>query len=170
MLYSNSSIGLAARGESTTGRVPSAAGADARRCDAGDVGVHRRGAPTQQMPPRRRNPKGAWGLRCDRARIDMRALALLVVNDVLGNAGVARHQPPPRALSSPRKPHARDTSYYSDRLLEFAEGHHVELEPAAHVRAAQPWSTLTRADATDLNALEESAPRGCAERLRCGAL
>ena len=33
-------------------RVPSAAGADARRRDAGDVGVHRRGAPTPQMPLR----------------------------------------------------------------------------------------------------------------------
>jgi purine-nucleoside phosphorylase len=40
-------------------RVPSAAGADARRRDAGDVVVHRRGAPTPQMPLRRRNPKGS---------------------------------------------------------------------------------------------------------------
>jgi len=31
-------IDLAARGESTMGRVPSAAGADARRCDTGDTG------------------------------------------------------------------------------------------------------------------------------------
>ena len=77
-------------------RVPSAAGADARRRDAGDVDVHRRGAPTPQMPPRRRNPKGAWGLRA--------ISALLVVNDVHSTS------PPPRALSSPRKPHARDTS------------------------------------------------------------
>jgi hypothetical protein len=78
------------------GRVPSAAGADARRRDAGDVAVHRRGAPTPQMPLRRRNPKGARGLR--------------------GYRCVARRQrcaptsPPPRALRSPRKPHARDSS------------------------------------------------------------
>jgi hypothetical protein len=55
-------------------RVPSATGADARRRDAGDVDVHRRGAPTPQMPPCRRNPKGAWVLRA--------ISALLVVNDV----------------------------------------------------------------------------------------
>jgi len=36
------------------GRVPSAAGVDARRRDTGDAGVHRRGAVTKQMPPRRR--------------------------------------------------------------------------------------------------------------------
>jgi len=47
---------IAARDESTMGRVPSAAGVDARRRDAGDAGVHRRGAATKQMPPRRRNP------------------------------------------------------------------------------------------------------------------
>ena len=87
---------LGARPRIRRGRVPSAAGADARRRDAGDVGVHRRGAPTPQMPPRRRNPKGAWGLR--------------------GDLRVARRQrctttsPPPRALSSPCKPHARDPS------------------------------------------------------------
>ena len=87
---------LGARPRIRRGRVPSAAGADARRRDAGDVAAHRRGAPTPQMPPRRRNPKGAWGLR--------------------GDLRVARRQrcaetsPPPRALSSPRKPHARDPS------------------------------------------------------------
>jgi hypothetical protein len=32
------------------GRVPGLEGADARRRDAGDVGAHRRGAPTKQMP------------------------------------------------------------------------------------------------------------------------
>jgi len=85
---------LGARPRIRRGRVPSAAGANARRRDAGDVSAHRRGAPTQQMPPRRRNPKGAWGLHGDR--------------------GVARRQrcttasPPPRALRSPGKPHARD--------------------------------------------------------------
>jgi hypothetical protein len=40
-------------------------GADARRRDAGDVGTHRRGAPTTQMSPPGRNPKGAWGLHGD---------------------------------------------------------------------------------------------------------
>src|SRR5437899_5157317 len=83
---------LGVRGESTEGRVASAAGPDARRRPAGDVYVHRRGPPTTtrtadcrlwrqrrpgQMGPRpgrgraggavprsrfRRNPKGAWVL------------------------------------------------------------------------------------------------------------
>ncbi|MGA2261055.1 MAG: hypothetical protein ABSH28_06445, partial [Acidobacteriota bacterium] len=43
----------------------SAGRADARRRDAGDAGVHRRGAATPQMPARRRAPSGcgqrAWG-------------------------------------------------------------------------------------------------------------
>jgi hypothetical protein len=84
------------------GRVPSTvppaallAGADARRRDAGDVAVHRRGAPTQQMPPRRRNPKGAWGLHGDRC--------------VARRQRCAPTSPPPRALRSPRKPHVRAT-------------------------------------------------------------
>jgi len=63
---------------------------------------HRRGAPTQQMLPRRRNPKGAWGLRA--------ISALLVVNDVPAS-------PPPRALISPRKPHARGLLYFHHGLL-----------------------------------------------------
>jgi hypothetical protein len=41
------------------GRVPGFAGADARRRDAGNVGAHCRGAPTPQMPPQSRNPKGS---------------------------------------------------------------------------------------------------------------
>ncbi|HYK90752.1 MAG TPA: hypothetical protein VE398_18410, partial [Acidobacteriota bacterium] len=32
--------------------------ADARRRDAGDIGVYRRGAATKQMPARRRAPSG----------------------------------------------------------------------------------------------------------------
>ena len=36
----------------------SAGRADARRRDAGDAGVHRRGAATKQMPARRRAPPG----------------------------------------------------------------------------------------------------------------
>jgi hypothetical protein len=50
---------LAVRGESTMGRLPSAAGVDARRRDAGDVGAHRRGAVMKQMLPRRGYLKGA---------------------------------------------------------------------------------------------------------------
>ena len=65
---------LGARPRIERGRVPSATGADARRRDAGDVDVHRRGAPTQQMPLAARNPLGAWVLRA--------ISALLVVNDV----------------------------------------------------------------------------------------
>ena len=37
------------------GGVASAAGLDARRRDVGDAGAHRRGAPTPQTAPRRRN-------------------------------------------------------------------------------------------------------------------
>ena len=49
----------------------------------------------------------------------MRALALLVVNDVHRNACVARHQPPPRALTLPRKPYARDLLYFHHGLLSM---------------------------------------------------
>jgi len=69
-------------------------GPDARRRAAGDVFVHHRGAATKQMAPRRRNPAGAWELRA--------ISALLVVDDT------PWHRLPPRALSLPRKPHARD--------------------------------------------------------------
>jgi hypothetical protein len=53
--------------------------------------AHRRGAPTKQMPTRRRNPLGARGvagqyLRCSSSTMCPR------------NACIARHQPPPRAL------------------------------------------------------------------------
>jgi len=54
------------------------------------------------MLPRRRNPKGAWGLRA--------ISALLVVNDVPAS-------PPPRALISPCKPHARGLLYFHHGLL-----------------------------------------------------
>ena len=56
------------------------------------------------MPPRSWNPKGAWVLRA--------ISSLLVVDDVHG------HRLPPRASTSPRKPHARDPYEFSDRLLE----------------------------------------------------
>ena len=65
--------GLGARPRIRRGRVPSAAGAAARRRDAGDVSAHRRGAPTQQMP------RGAG---TQRAHGGCTAIAaLLVVND-----------------------------------------------------------------------------------------
>src|SRR5687767_10652643 len=50
-----------------TGRVPSAVPADARRRDAGKVGPCP-GAATPQMPARRRNPQGTWGLRASPMR------------------------------------------------------------------------------------------------------
>ena len=84
------------------GRVPGAAGADARRRDAGDAGTCR-GAATTQTPPRRREPEGRMGV----ARRSRRS----------SSSTMAPTSPPPRALRSPRKPHARDPSYYSDRLL-----------------------------------------------------
>ena len=85
------------------GRVPGLEGADARRRDAGDVGAHRRGAPTKQMPIPSRNPKGAWGLHDDRC--------------VTRRQRCAWTSLPPRALRSPCKPHARDPFEFSDRLL-----------------------------------------------------
>ena len=57
-----------------------------------------------QTTPRRRNPSGAWGLRPDPAS--------LVVDDHSGRL-------PPRSLAAARKPHARDSSHYSDRLLGY---------------------------------------------------
>src|SRR5439155_19756087 len=95
---------LAVRGESTNGRVASAAGADARRRAAGYVGAPRRGEATKQTRPRRRNPEGAWVLR---------AIAALLVVD-----GVPRHRLPPRALRSPHNTHARDPLYFHHGLLE----------------------------------------------------
>src|SRR5207247_8032931 len=83
---------LGVRGESTEGRVASAAGPDARRRPAGDVGVHRRGPPTTQMAPRRRNPKGAWVLR---------AIAALLLLDDPHRDRLRR-----RALRSPPTTHA----------------------------------------------------------------
>src|SRR5205807_8777094 len=50
---------------------------------------------------------------------------------IAGELFVARRRrcpasPPPRASISPRKPHARDPCYYSDRLLAF------HLRPVRH--------------------------------------
>src|SRR5206468_3422152 len=86
------------RGESTEGRVASAAGPDARRRPAGDVDVHRRGPPTTQMAPRRRNPEGAWVLR---------AIAALLLLDDPHRDRLRR-----RALRSPHNTHARDPLYF----------------------------------------------------------
>ena len=46
----------------------------------------------------------------------MLALALLVVNDVTAS-------PPPRALTLPRKPYARDLLYFHHGLLAFVSNH-----------------------------------------------
>ena len=74
------------------GRVPSAVPAAARRRDAGNAGVHCRGAATPQMPARRRNPKGAWGLRA--------SSSFLVVGDA---AGIALLLAPRSHLASPMR-------------------------------------------------------------------
>src|SRR5437762_2740213 len=97
---------LGVRGESTEGRVASAAGPDARRRPAGDVGVHRRGPPTTQMAPRRRNLKGAWVLR---------AIAALLLLDDPHRDRLRR-----RALRSPHNTHARDPLYFHHGLLNGA--------------------------------------------------
>src|SRR5437870_7598913 len=126
---------LGVRGESTEGRVASAAGPDARRRPAGDVGVHRRGPPTTQMAPRRRNPKGAWVLLGSAlvrlakvARPRMRAIAALLLLDDPHRDRLRR-----RALRSPHfhspnwkfarsgtlrvNTHARDPLYFHHGLL-----------------------------------------------------
>ena len=74
-------IELAARGESTVGRVPSAAGADARRRDAGDVVAPSRSANTADAPAPP-EPEGRMG--------------------VAGDLCVARRQRCPRIASSSR--------------------------------------------------------------------
>ena len=120
------------------GRVPSTVppaallvGADARRRDAGDVGVYRRGATTPQMP-RAAGTRRAHGC-CGRSR---RCSTSTMYNT----------SPPPRALTSPRKPHARDPPEFSDRLpgaralpgpfLESAAGKgYDEFAPAMLVMA-----------------------------------
>ena len=58
------------------------------------------------MPLPSRNPKGAWGLDDDRCVARRRRCAWT--------------SPPPRALRSPCKPHARDPFEFSDRLLAQA--------------------------------------------------
>jgi threonine/homoserine/homoserine lactone efflux protein len=95
-------LGLAARGESTEGRVPSAAWAGARRRDAGDA------VSIVEERQRRRCPRSA-GTHWAHGYCGPIS-ALLVVNDV-----PASH--PPRALSSARKPHARGLLYFHHGLL-----------------------------------------------------
>jgi hypothetical protein len=92
---------LAARGESTIGRVPSAAGADARRRDAGDAVSSSRSvnAADAPAPP---EPFGRMGIE--------------------GNLCVARRQRCPRIASSSRldlalNTHARDLLYFHHGLL-----------------------------------------------------
>ena len=102
---------------------------------------HRRGAATPQMPPRRRNPKGAWGLRA--------ISSLLVVDD-------ASASPPPRASTSPRKPHARDPCHYSDRLLG----------PASFCPALRGGHLLWPAQENCFNRNESGHRRCLAARLR----
>ena len=67
------------------GRVPGLAGADARRRDAGDVVAHRRVAPTKQMSPPGRNPKGAWALHDDRSRCSSSTMR----NDIASSSRLA---------------------------------------------------------------------------------
>jgi hypothetical protein len=92
---------LAARGESTIGRVPSAAGADARRCDAVDAGTSSRSANAADAPA----PPEPFG------RIG-----------IAGNLCVARRQRCPRIASSSRldlapNTYARDLLYFHHGLL-----------------------------------------------------
>jgi hypothetical protein len=94
---------LAARGESTIGRVPSAARADARRRDAGDVGLSSRSANAADAPAPP-EPFGRPG--------------------IAGNICVARRQRWPRIASSSRldlarNTRARDLLYFHHGLLDL---------------------------------------------------
>jgi hypothetical protein len=109
MLRSNSSISLAARGESTIGRVLGAAGVDARRRDAGDAGTSSRSANAADAPA----PPEPFG------RIG-----------IAGNLCVARRQRCPRIASSSRLDLARNT--YARDLLYFHHGLLVYRETRIH--------------------------------------
>jgi hypothetical protein len=100
---------LAARGESTTGCVSSAAGVYARRCDTGDVVTLSRSvnAADAPAPPK---PFGRIGIAVQSSPHSNAALSLLVVNDVPASL-------PPRASTLPRKPYARDPLYFHHGLL-----------------------------------------------------
>jgi hypothetical protein len=104
---------LAARGESTIGRVPSAAGADARRRDAGDAVSSSRSANAADAPAPP-EPFGRMG--------------------IVGNLCVARRQRCPRIASSShldlaRNTHARDLLYFHHGLLMDARlGHSPQVE------------------------------------------
>jgi hypothetical protein len=102
---------LAARGESTIGRVPSAAGADARRRDAGDAGTSSRSANAADAPA----PPEPFG------RIG-----------IAGNLCVARRQRCPRIASSSRLDLARNT--YARDLLYFHHGLLAARQPRRHAK------------------------------------
>jgi hypothetical protein len=92
-------------------RVPSAAGADARQRDAGDAVTSSRSANAADAPAPP-EPKGIWVCVAAQPHGGWEAIsALLVVNDVPAS-------PPPRALSSPPKPHARGPLYFHHGLLD----------------------------------------------------
>ncbi len=77
----------------------------------------------------RRNPLGRMGLRC--------ISSSLVVADVPAS-------PPSRSSTCPRKPHPRDPTYYSDRLLTRTS--HTQSTPSADLAAstARPASGYPR--------------------------
>jgi hypothetical protein len=106
---------LAARGESTIGRVPSAAGADARRRDAGDAGISSRSANAADAPA----PPEPFG------RIG-----------IAGNLCVTRRQRCPRIASSSRLDLARNT--YARDLLYFHHGLLARISHQISTAAADP--------------------------------
>src|SRR6059036_1504731 len=93
---------LRARAEINSHFGASAEGPDARRRDAGDAAVHRRGAPTTQTAPRRRAPSGcskvqmlfcdgplgfsqkiSWRFGASAGQAEVRKMALLSESDIL---------------------------------------------------------------------------------------
>ena len=122
---------LAARGESAIGRVPSAAGADARRRDAGDTGISSRSANAADAPA----PPEPFG------RIG-----------IAGNLCVARRQRCPRIASSSRLDLARNT--YVRDLLYF---HHGLLVFDMNCISSYPDQTLLN-NSTNFGLKDPGAP------------
>ena len=97
----------------------------------------------------RRNPLGGMGLRC--------ISSSLVVADVPAS-------PPSRSSTCPRKPHPRDPTYYSDRLLTRTS--HTQSTPSADLAASTarpasgcPWPPQRTAVSTFAGAARNGCPR-----------
>jgi len=104
---------------------PSPAGVDARRRDAGDAGVHRRGAATKHMPPRAAGTHRELGRRASRMdcgrslRCSSSTMCIDIATSCRASRMPFRRLPdgPVPALTSPRKTQARSPLYFYHGLL-----------------------------------------------------